>query len=69
MTLRAVGLTVVLGFFFFLNLNLYSARVQLGTGAVTCVTTYYAYEGLVRSGGQRQLAMGSELSQSGGGRV
>ena len=31
-------------FFFFLNPNLYSARVQLGTEAVTCVTTYYAYE-------------------------
>ena len=45
-------------FFFFLNLNLYSARVQLGTEAVTFVKTYYAYEVRVGGGSQRELAMG-----------
>ena len=46
------------GFFFFLNLNLYSARVQLGTEVVTFVKMYYAYKVRVGGGSQRELAMG-----------
>ena len=36
-------------FFFFLNPNLYSARVQLGTEAVTLLQAYYDYEEKVKA--------------------